>query len=144
MEPTLRSHYLHWTRDLVRYGDTDRQGHVNNAVFATFLETGRVAVLYHAELRPALGDAQFVLAKVTLEYRAQIHWPAEVWIGTRVQRIGRSSIGFEQGLFVEDRCSATSESIVVMVDAETGKSTPIPEDLRRQLGRWSRSAAAAD
>ncbi len=29
------------TSDKVRYGDTDRQGHVNNAVFSTFLETGR-------------------------------------------------------------------------------------------------------
>ena len=33
------------TRDKLRYGDTDRQGHVNNAVFATFLETGRVDML---------------------------------------------------------------------------------------------------
>lgn len=31
--------------DKLRYGDTDRQGHVNNAVFSTFLETGRVELL---------------------------------------------------------------------------------------------------
>lgn len=30
------------TFDKIRYGDTDRQGHVNNAVFSAFLETGRV------------------------------------------------------------------------------------------------------
>ena len=32
------------TYDKVRYADTDRQGHVNNAAFATFCETGRVSV----------------------------------------------------------------------------------------------------
>jgi acyl-CoA thioester hydrolase len=36
--------HSHWARDVLRYADTDRQGHVNNAVFATFLESGRVRV----------------------------------------------------------------------------------------------------
>ncbi|MEM8537740.1 MAG: acyl-CoA thioesterase, partial [Pseudomonadota bacterium] len=31
--------------DVIRYADTDRQGHVNNAVFSTFLETGRTQFL---------------------------------------------------------------------------------------------------
>ena len=35
--------------DKLRYGDTDRQGHVNNAVFATFMETGRVELIYNPE-----------------------------------------------------------------------------------------------
>ncbi len=35
------------TTDKLRYCDTDRQGHVNNAVFLTFLETGRVELLYN-------------------------------------------------------------------------------------------------
>lgn len=39
--PTLAAYPLH-SRDKLRYGDTDRQGHINNAVFATFFETGRV------------------------------------------------------------------------------------------------------
>ena len=33
------------TYDKLRYADTDRQGHVNNAVFSTMLETGRVEFL---------------------------------------------------------------------------------------------------
>lgn len=42
------------TTDKIRYSDTDRQGHVNNAVFSTFLETGRAERLYRDEL--PLGD----------------------------------------------------------------------------------------
>ena len=40
-EITKISYYAHWTKESVRYNDTDRQGHVNNAVFVTFLEAGR-------------------------------------------------------------------------------------------------------
>jgi acyl-CoA thioester hydrolase len=38
--------YPHVTHDKLRYSDTDRQGHVNNAVFSTYLETGRVEIFY--------------------------------------------------------------------------------------------------
>ena len=41
--------HAHWTKESVRYNDTDRQGHVNNAVFVTFLEAGRVSLLYNPE-----------------------------------------------------------------------------------------------
>jgi acyl-CoA thioester hydrolase len=145
MESAVRahSHYLHWTRDLVRYGDTDRQGHVNNAVFVTFLETGRVAILYDPKLRALLSDASFVIVKLALEYHAEIQWPAEVSVGTAVQRIGRSSVSFAQGLFVADRCVATSESVVVMIDPRTRRSSAIPEAVRLALGQWSHPDAAA-
>jgi acyl-CoA thioester hydrolase len=33
----------------IRFGDLDRQGHVNNAVFATSFESGRVGLIYDAE-----------------------------------------------------------------------------------------------
>ena len=43
--PTLSDFALQ-TYDKLRYADTDRQGHVNNAVFSTALETGRAEFLY--------------------------------------------------------------------------------------------------
>lgn len=43
------------TYDKLRYGDTDRQGHVNNATMATFFETGRVEILYGVE-HPVLAE----------------------------------------------------------------------------------------
>jgi acyl-CoA thioester hydrolase len=47
--PTLAQFPLH-AYDKLRYADTDRQGHVNNAVFATALETGRVELLHDPSL----------------------------------------------------------------------------------------------
>jgi acyl-CoA thioesterase FadM len=54
---TERGSYKIWTYDKLRYNDTDRQGHVNNAIFATFFETGRVA-------SPNCGGAERSLAGV--------------------------------------------------------------------------------
>jgi len=60
------------TYDKVRYADTDRQGHVNNSVFSTFLETGRVEILYDRE-RPLLAEGDsFVIASLQVSFLAEI------------------------------------------------------------------------
>ncbi len=64
-----RSSYRFWTDERARYSDTDRQGHVNNAVFATFCESGRVAFLYgNGGLAPP--GYGFVIARLELDFRA--------------------------------------------------------------------------
>ena len=60
------------TLDKIRYGDTDRQGHVNNAVFATFLETGRVQILFDPAVPPLEAGSSFVLARLVLDFRSEI------------------------------------------------------------------------
>ena len=56
------------TFDKVRYADTDRQGHVNNAIFATFLETGRVEVLYNPKYPILSEGSSFVIAALKLDF----------------------------------------------------------------------------
>src|SRR5437879_3058155 len=94
---TQASLFSQWAKDIVRYGDTDRQGHVNNAVFATFLESGRVAILYTPDRPLAPTGASFVIARLVLDFRAELHWPGEVSIGTIVLRLGNSSVTLGQG-----------------------------------------------
>ncbi|WP_394847524.1 acyl-CoA thioesterase [Pendulispora brunnea] len=113
------------TADTIRYGDTDRQGHVNNAAFATFCETGRVSFLYPENAPIAPAGTSFVIARLTLDFRAEITWPGTVDIGTRVLKVGRSSLTMAQGLFQRGRCVATAESVIVFVDDATRKSTPL-------------------
>jgi acyl-CoA thioester hydrolase len=110
------------TFDKLRYGDTDRQGHVNNAVFATLFETGRVSVFHdpdHPLLKPG---HSFVIARIAIDYRAEIFWPGTVEIGTAVKTIGNSSVTFFQALFQAQKCVATAESVVVQVDGTTRRS----------------------
>lgn len=116
--------------DKIRYGDTDRQGHVNNAVFSTLLETGRVELLFEL----AEPGSSFVIARLALEFRAEIRWPGAVFIGTRVGSVGRSSIKLEQGLFQDERCVATAETVIVLVDDVTRKSRALPPMVLERLG----------
>src|SRR5882762_5091599 len=72
------------TFDTVRYGDTDRQGHVNNAAFATFCETGRVTFFFQGSQPLPPPGTSFVIARLILDFRAELAWPGTVDIGTRV------------------------------------------------------------
>jgi acyl-CoA thioester hydrolase len=119
--------------DKLRYGDTDRQGHVNNAVFMTFLETGRVEVL-HTPDNPLYDDnAEFVLVNINLDLQGEIRWPGEVQIGTAVSKIGNSSIRLYQRVFQDGVCVASAESVVVQMNTMTRKSQPLSDKARTSL-----------
>lgn len=124
------------TYDKLRYGDTDRQGHVNNAVFSTFLETGRVEVLYHSSNTISFVDTSFVIASIHLNFRKEVHWPGKIDIGTGILRIGNSSIKFYQMLFQDDACVADAETTIVQVNNTSGKSVLLSEAAKESLLNW--------
>lgn len=126
-------HFPSHTYDKLRYADTDRQGHVNNAVFSTFLETGRVEFLYNPEEPLAAPDGSFVIASLNLQLRAEIFWPGVVEIGTAVTRIGKTSIGLYQGIFQNGTCAATAETVIVHVNNATQRSQPLSDATREAL-----------
>jgi acyl-CoA thioester hydrolase len=119
--------------DKLRYADTDRQGHVNNAVFATLLETGRVELLYAADGPLHEAACSFVIASLQLDFHGELTWPGRVEIGTRVASVGRSSVTLEQGLFQDGRCAATARTVIVQVNDATRRSQPLGEAALRRL-----------
>ena len=125
--------YPLWTADVLRYADTDRQGHVNNAVFSTFFETGRVRLLLDPAQPLAPDGCAFVIARITIDFRGEILWPGEVRIGTAITSTGRSSFVLAQGLFVDERCVATAESTIVLTDQSTRRSTALPDWVQERL-----------
>lgn len=132
---TDRSGFTFWHEDVLRFADLDRQNHVNNVAFATFCESGRVRFI-DSIARPLLGpDDLFALVKITIEYRHEMHFPGTVEVGTKLTRLGRSSVTFGQGLFNAGRCVATAQAVVVLMDATTRKSKPFPEAAAAALGR---------
>jgi acyl-CoA thioester hydrolase len=132
------------TSDKICYGDTDRQGHVNNAVFATFLETGRVEILHGRGDSLADPGAAFVIARLVLDFRAEVTWPGEVTIGTRVAAIGRSSVKLEQGIFQNGKCVATAETTIVQMDETTRSSRPLSQLARDRLAAFSGSSLQSE
>lgn len=120
-----------WVEDVIRFSDTDQNGHVNNAAFAVFCESGRVGYL-----RGVLGSARgpggyFVVAKLTIAFRAELHYPGRVRSGTWIGHLGRTSIGFGQAVFDgEGRLVATSEAVTVSMDDATRRPGPIAGPMR--------------
>ena len=121
------------TRDIIRFGDLDPQGHVNNTVFATFFETGRVTFLREPGNALSPPGTTSVLARLDINFLKELHWPGEVDIGTGIVEIGRSSFTFLQAIFHEGVCAATARATMVMIDAETRRSRPLPEGALARL-----------
>ncbi len=121
------------TQDKVRYSDTDRQGHVNNAVFSCFLETGRVELLYDPTRLLAAEGCSFVIASLSMNLLSELKWPGTVEIGTAVVKIGNSSISMVQGLYQNNTLVATAETVIVQSSSETKRSYPLSTEAREIL-----------
>lgn len=130
--------YPHRTFEKLRYGDTDRQDHVNNAVFTTFLETGRVEILFDQVNPIKPPGTSFVIARLELDYRAEVNWPGTVEIGTRITGFGRSTVRLDQSVFQNGRCVATGQTVIVLTDDSTHRSTPLPASLIERLSKYLR------
>ena len=121
-------------RERVRFRDVDSMGHANNAVYSTYLEEARLAVLG--------GLSAFILARVEIDFRAELKVGDEVEIGTRCSRIGTKSFDLEHELRAAGRLVATAKSILVAYDYGRGESVPVPDDLRRRLESIDPAAAS--
>ena len=121
------------THEKLRYADTDRQGHVNNAVFATMLETGRAELLYAPEDPLFDAGCAFVVASLHLDFLGEITWPGRVEIGTRIARIGNSSFTVDQALFQHGRCVATAQAVIVQMNESTRRAQALHRRLVERL-----------
>ena len=117
--------FPHTHRDRVRFRDCDAMGHVNNAVFSTYLEESRIGVL------GGLND--FILARVEIDFRSELRMGEEVEVRTRCSRIGTKSFDLEHVIDAGGRVVAEAKSILVAYDYERGESVPVPEALRARL-----------
>lgn len=121
------------TFEKIRYRDTDRQGHINNAVFGTYLETGRVELLYQDSKGILSPNHSFVVAKTTIEFLAEIHWPGTIDIGVGILRIGNSSLVIGSNLYQNGVLVSTSETVVVQVNNTSKTSVPLSEPSKQLL-----------
>ncbi len=123
-------------QDKLRYGDTDRQGHINNAVYMSFLETGRTEFMHDPRIAVSGAEVSFVLAHVSLDYLNEILWPGHVDIGTRVLSVGGSSIRVQQCIFQDGELKASGEAVIVQVSNETRKPHRLSAEARERLKQF--------
>lgn len=119
----------------LRFSDLDAYGHVNNAVFFTYLETARVKLLQD-EFLDVMNSGQLVLVvKAECSYLKPIELIDRVVVTMRVDRVGRSS--FDLGYRVhngEDVTFAEAKTVMVCFDPKQGKPVVVPEVFKTALG----------
>lgn len=113
------------TKEHVRFSDCDAMGHVNNAVYSTYLEQARIAVV--GGLEP------FILARVEIDFRSELHMDEEIEIRTQCSRIGTKSFDLTHEIWAGDRLAAEAKSVMVGYDYTTHASVPLPDETKRRL-----------
>ena len=117
---------MHEKQIEIRWRDQDAYGHVNNAVYLTYLEEVR-----DEWLERALGDAGdawgYVTARVAIDFRRELTQDDDaVLVRTALTRIGTSSLTLREEIVkLDGTLSAEAESVVVARDPATGGSRPL-------------------
>jgi acyl-CoA thioester hydrolase len=128
--------YKHWANDHVRFSDIDALGHTNNNAIGEYFENARAALFMEVTpLWPRRKDI-FVLAHISIDYRHELHIPAQLRIGTRVLSFGRTSMRMASALFHEKIGIAHAETVSVLIEQDSRKPMEIPADLRKMLMKY--------
>jgi acyl-CoA thioester hydrolase len=135
------AHYPHRVTEIIRFGDLDPQGHVNQAVFLTYFESGRVAMFRNQDLGIGVPGLTYVLVRMEVDYMKELHWPGTIEIGTGVAEFGRSSFKAMQAIFRDGVCAAAGKATLVCMDVTTRKATPLPEAAIARLSKWKIAAS---
>jgi acyl-CoA thioester hydrolase len=115
--------------ETVRFRDLDSLGHVNNAVFLTYLEEARIA--YLVPLGAEASD--MILARVEIDFRAPLRMGDELEIGVRPARVGTKSFDLEYEVHSGGTLAAEAKTVLVSYDYATRRPVELPESWREAL-----------
>jgi acyl-CoA thioester hydrolase len=142
LDPTPRlEHFPYRLTDNVRFGDLDPNQHVNNAVYATYFETGRVTLMKDRSLGLMPEGLAWIMVRLDIHFRAELRWPGTIDLGLGVTKLGHTSVTFEQVVFSEGKCVASAQAVTVLIDDLTRKPTPLTDDVIRNFRPWLKRGA---
>jgi acyl-CoA thioester hydrolase len=117
----------------VRFRDLDALGHVNNAVFLTYLEVARLAFVQALGLLEDAGRVPILVARAEIDYRRPVHLGDDLEVEVRVHAVGRKSFTLAYEVNVGGAVHASALSVQVWMDVARGVSVPIPDRERALL-----------
>jgi acyl-CoA thioester hydrolase len=124
--------------DNVRFADLDPNHHVNNAVYATYFETGRVTLMKDRSYGLMPEGLAWIMVRLDIHFRAELKWPGSIEMGLGVSKFGRTSVTFDQVVFSQGRCVASSQSVSVLIDEVTRRPVPLTQEIKRNFEPWWR------
>ena len=118
-----------------RFRDTDAMGHINNAVYVTYLEVARQEYWRALQGNENYGTVPFIFARVEVDFRSEalVHETLELCI--RCSFIGTKSFGFDYEIreASSGRPVIEARSVQVFYDYAAKRSVSCPAELRARL-----------
>ncbi len=140
----MRTDYPYLQAIPTRWMDNDIYGHVNNVTYYSYFDTVINSwLIREGGLDIHTGTQIGLCAESHCTFLAPIEFPQTVHAGLRVEKLGRSSVRYDIGLFIEHRSEPVAEGwfVHVFVDRTTRKSVPIADPMRAALQRLVAAAA---
>jgi len=142
-QTVTRDQFKYWITIEVRWGDMDAQGHVNNAVYFTYLESARVGLIRKTGYKgKQAGDAEGpALVSTSCDFKRQVVYPATLDVGARVERVGRRSFEMTYGIFVHDtdQLVASARSVNAWANYAAEHAVELPDWFRAALAEYQKS-----
>jgi acyl-CoA thioester hydrolase len=132
----LDGDFGHRTSVDIRFADTDAMGHVNNAVYLTYVEAARVEWWMAMTGEPL--ERVLILAEAEVAFRSPLFFGETVVVETRATRFGRTSLGVEHRLTASGpdapvRLAAICRTVVVRYDYVLEAPVPWPAELVEEV-----------
>ena len=139
-----RAFYRHFLAIPTRWMDNDSYGHINNVTYYSYFDT----VVNEHLIRMAQFDFRTALVigvavETSCRFLRSLTFPETIDAGMRVEKLGRSSVAYEIGLFRQgdDLAAAVGRFVHVWVERATQRPTPIPEAIRLALAPLCKTEA---
>jgi acyl-CoA thioester hydrolase len=125
----------------VRYGDLDPQGHLNNAKYLTYFETGRIHYFAHLGLftpGQSFLDVNVIMAEARVTFHAAVRYGMPVKVGVRTSKMGDKSLAVEQNIVHAEsgEVLASGQVILVAYDYHANKTVPISDGMRETISKF--------
>lgn len=118
----------------VIFRDLDAMGHVNNAVYFTYMETARTTFFVRRLGLATPRELPVIVAEATCTYHSALSMGEEVRVQMGVSRIGQRSFDLDYRMKAGDgRLVASARTAMVTYDYESARAIPIPKDLEELL-----------
>ena len=116
-----------------RWKDMDSFGHINNAVYLTYIEDARTTLFKRWNLKSQ--NKSVIVASLKIDYFTQIKHPSKLIIGSKISRIGNSSFDIQSAIFIDGLKKPAALSLVICVcyDYENGQSVTVYDKIRNDF-----------
>tara|TARA_B100000131_G_C17851131_1_gene505975 strand:- start:28 stop:447 length:420 start_codon:yes stop_codon:yes gene_type:complete len=108
-----------------RFRDLDSFGHVNNAVYASYIESARVSLLNNWNIPRTNRGKSIIMASLKIDYHAQLEHPSSLILGQKIVRLGRTSFDIETVVFDSQDNRVICSALVVIVCFDFDLQLPV-------------------